>query len=107
MFNVSSINKRYFGLKLTVTDDEGKEHSIQLEVEPPKLKTMKRLVAMGKTASEDSMDELADTIHDILNKNKSGTKVPDEYIDELDFDELIGIMTAYFEWLNQSKNDPN
>ena len=107
MFDISTVGKRYFGIKLVVTDGSDKEHAVQLEVEPPKLKTLKRLVAISKAATEDSMDELAGAVRELLSKNRTKYKVPDEYIDELDYDELVGILTAYFDWLKQSRESPN
>ena len=126
MFDISTVSKRYFGIKLTVTDDSGKTHSLQLDVEPPKVKVLKRLFATFKRASTaavnkdgtdnpkeaeidaDIFDDLSETVLKILNKNKAHTKVPEEYIDDLDLDQLLEIVTAYFDWLGKTKSsDPN
>jgi hypothetical protein len=65
MFDVSAISKRYFSIKLTATDDDEKEHSVQLDVGPAKVKALKKLVSVSKAAkddaSEDAMDELAES----------------------------------------------
>ena len=107
MFDLSAIKKRYFDIKLTVTDDAGKANEIKLEVEPPKLKTLKKLIAVSKSANEDSMDELAGAIQQLLSKNKSGFVVPMDYIEELDLDQMEMILSAYIEWVSEIKSDPN
>ena len=98
MFDVTTVSKRYFDIKLNDT---------RLEVEPPKVKTLKKILALSKVRNEDAMDELAEAVRILLSKNKSGYKVPDELVDGLDLDQLNAILTAYFEWLAQEKKDPN
>jgi hypothetical protein len=107
MFDISTINKRYFGIKLTITDDEDKERSIEIEVEPPKVKVLKNLMKVRKTANEDAMNELSEAIRKMLSKNKANYIVPIEYIDELDSDQMVEILNAYFEWLGKEKNSKN
>ena len=107
MFDVSSVSKRYFVVTLTITDNDDKTHSITLEVEPPKLKMLKKLMAIKKTANEEAMDELSEAIRQMLSKNKAKYKVPDEYIDELDYDEMNELLTEYFDWLCKEKNSKN
>lgn len=89
----------------------GEEHELKLQVEPPKLKLLRRLTAIAKPGEGAdnfaAMDELRDVVRDMLSKNKAGCKVPDEYVDSLDFDQLIGIITAYFEWLGAQKKEKN
>jgi len=107
MFDISTVSKRYFGIKLIATDEDDKAHSIELEVEPPKIKALKSLMAVSKAANEDAMNELAESVRKMLSKNKSGYKVPIEYIDDLNYDQLQDIMTEYFGWMAKAKNDPN
>ena len=107
MFDISTVSKRYFSIKLTVEGDGGKEKGIELEVEPPKVKTLKKLVSVSKVAKEDSMDELAAAVQELLSKNKEGHKVQMEYIDNLDLDQLLQILLAYLGWVAKSKSDPN
>lgn len=98
MFDISTVNKRYFVIKI---------NDITLEVEPPKIKMLKKITALSKSRNEDAMDDLAEAVRMILSKNKTGYKVPEEIIDELDFDQLNEILTAYFEWLSKEKNSKN
>jgi hypothetical protein len=107
MFDISTISKRYFKIKLTAIDDSNEKHSIELEVEPPNVKALKSLTAISKAADDEAIDELTEAVQKMLSKNKSGYKVPMEYIDALNFDELQGILAAYFGWLADTKNSPN
>ncbi|MBE6088160.1 MAG: hypothetical protein E7206_08995 [Clostridium beijerinckii] len=108
MFDISSINKRYFEVKLTETNDVGEEISnIIVEAEPPKLKVLKKITSISKSKGEDAIDELTEAIKMILNKNRAKSKVPDKYIEELDSDQMKELLTEYFKWLNNNKNSPN
>jgi len=98
MFDISVINKRYFDIKIG---------DLTLEVEPPKIKTLKKIMSLSKSRSAEAMDDLAEAVHVILNKNKSGYVVSSEIVDELDLDQLNEILTAYFEWLSKEKSSKN
>ena len=113
MFDISTINKRYFEVCFTVAfeaedcDGESIEKKIELKIEPPKMKTLKRLISISKTNREDSMDELTEAVRLLLNKNKTGYVVPMDIIDNIDYDELIEILNKYFDWLGAEKKSPN
>lgn len=108
MFDINGINKRYFEVTIYKTTDEGEiEDSIKLEVEPPKLKVLKKITRLSKTSEENTIEELTDSIRLILNKNKSKKKVPEEFIEDLDMDQMDSLLTSYFDWLNNAKNSPN
>jgi len=99
MFDLSTINKRYFDIKL---------NDLVLEVEPPKVKTLKKIVNLTRNAKkEDGLDDMTDAIQTLLKKNKDNKEVPAEIIDELDFDEMSMILTAFFEWLTGEKISKN
>ena len=98
MYDISVINKRYFDIKIG---------TIELEVEPPKIKTLKKIMSLSKSRSEETMNDLAEAVGMILNKNKSGYVVASEIIDELDLDQLNEILTAYFEWVSKEKSSKN
>ena len=107
MFDVTTLSKRYFGLRLTVEAEDGKR-DIDLEIEPPKLKTMKRLMALSKSGEdENQIDMLTDALQMLLSKNKSGSKVPRELIEELNFDELQAILEAFLSWIAEVQNQKN
>jgi hypothetical protein len=98
MFDISTLNKRYFNIKI---------NGLELEVEPPKLKVLKKIMALSKTKSAESIDELSEAVGLILSKNKTGYKVPDDVIDELDLDQMFEIITEYFKWLGEARNSKN
>ncbi len=53
------------------------------------------------------MENLSEAIKMILRKNKNNINVSDDLVEELDLDEMNEILTAYFEWIANSKNSPN
>lgn len=108
MFDISTVNKRYFEVKLHETNDNGEiVSSITVEVEPPKLKALKKITSLSKSKEENAIEDLTESIKMILNKNKSKSIVSDKYIDELDSDQMNELLTEYFSWLNKNKNSPN
>ncbi|MDF2985735.1 MAG: hypothetical protein K0R50_1245 [Eubacterium sp.] len=98
MFDIDSISKRYFKIKI---------NNIEIDVEPPKLKVLKKITSLAKAKNEDAIEDLVEAVKIMLNKNKSGYQVQDELIDELDFDQLLEILTAYFKWIGEVRNSPN
>lgn len=102
MFDLNSVNKRYFGVTLYLED--GKE--VQINVEPPKLKTLKSLTSLSKSNDENAIENLEDGIAKILNKNKEKIDVS-EYIDEMTIDEMNQLFKAFYEWLGNEKNSKN
>lgn len=107
MLEISAISKRFFSVKITVTDESEKEKSISLEIEPPKIKTLKKLIAVSKSSNEDAMDDLTEAVRKLLNKNKAKYEVPQDFIEALDFDQLQEVLNGYFDWLKESQNSPN
>ncbi|NFF80438.1 hypothetical protein FDA09_11815 [Clostridium botulinum] len=108
MFDIKSVNQRYFEVKLSVTNDIGEEiKNIVVQVEPPKLKVLKKITTISKAKKEDAIENLTDSIRMMLNKNKARLIVPEEFIDELDLDQMNELLTKYFEWLSNTKNSPN
>lgn len=98
MFDISTVNKRYFSIKLG---------NLEIEVEPPKLKALKKITSLSKSRDEDAIDDLAAAVGMILSKNKAKYIIPTEIIDELDLDQMGEILEKYFEWVNKEKNSPN
>jgi len=98
MYDISIVSKRYFDIKIG---------DLTLEVEPPKIKTLKKIMGLSKARSAETMDDLAEAVRIVLSKNKSGHVVNSEVIDELDLDQLNEILTAYFEWLMKEKSSKN
>jgi thymidylate synthase ThyX len=112
MFDVSQIQKRYFEIRLTVeTEDgqteDGQTNTVELQVEPPTVKQLERLTSVAKADASEVLEELRDAVGSILSKNKARYRVPDAYIENLDFDQLSGILTAYMQWVAEEKQAKN
>lgn len=98
MFDVNTVNKRYFSIKL---------NNLELEVEPPKLKQLKKIMSLSKVRDEDTLKDLAEVIRMILSKNTKRYIVSEEIIDDLDLDQMNDILAAYFDWLGKEKTSKN
>lgn len=98
IFDLNVINKRYFEIKIGNT---------VLEIEPPTKKMLSKITLLRSIKEEDVTDGLYEAVGMILDKNKSGKKLPPETIDELNLDQINEIITAYFTWLSKEKNSPN
>jgi len=99
MLDLSNLNKRYFELRID---------KLTLKIEPPKMKTLKKVLALTKSKDEEAIDDIAEALKSILSKNSKGYQVPLEVIDELDYDQMIFIIEAFFKWMYEARNnDPN
>lgn len=108
MFDVSSVNQRFFGVTLHVMDEAGEDHALLLQVEPCKMKTLKGFLALQHESGEEVLNKLQDLVLKVLRKNKGRKEVPAEYAEEMTIDELTGLLAAYFGWINKThKSDPN
>jgi len=108
MFDVKKVNHRYFEVKLSITNENGEEEkSIDVEVEPPKIKILKRIMGVAKIKDEDAIEELTECVRLLLNKNKRKITIQEEYIDEMDFDEMQNLILEFFIWLGKTKELPN
>lgn len=99
MLDLNKVSKRYFDIKID---------TLTLKVEPPKMKTIKKVLALTKCKDEEAIDDIAEALRMILSKNSKGYQVPAEVIDELDFDQMLLIIEEFFKWMNEArKSDPN
>lgn len=105
MFDITSVNTRYFPVHLVIPDETEGKKAVDLDVEPPKLKQLNRLLKVSKAEQSDMIDELQSAVADLLNKNRSGYKVPAEYIAAITVDQLNAILAAYFDWLNTERKN--
>lgn len=105
MFDVKNcVKERYFPIKMYCIEN-GKEKSFELNVEPPKLKTLKKLMTITEK-SDMSANDFKYIVTALLAKNKEH-RVVDKFVDELSIDQLKAIYTAFMEWLNDNKNEKN
>lgn len=114
MFDISTVNRRYFEIKIKVSLEEtvkdeivNVEKEVDLEVKPPKLKALKKISSLSENREEEAIGNLSQALKMILCNNRTNYVVSDEIIDELDLDEMNGILTEYFKWLAKEKNSKN
>ncbi|WNX85255.1 hypothetical protein RWV98_02975 [Agathobaculum sp. NTUH-O15-33] len=101
MYDLTAVRRRYFKVKLS--------NGRVIDLEPPKLKTLNRLVHVAKGGQEpEELDETFELFSRLLSKNKQHYRICAAQVEEwFDWDEMIGILTEFFGWLNQEKRDPN
>lgn len=95
MFDLNSVITRFFTLNL---------NNNQIEVEPPKVKTLKKLIAVQKNNDYGAFIEI---MSEVLSKNRQKKKITVEMLDGIDVDVLNEISVQYFTWLSEVKNNPN
>ena len=102
MLDLTAVNRRYFQVKF---------NGRVLDVEPPKLKTLNKLVSIAKAAGNGDAEAFADMtplIAQLLSKNKKNIRISASIVEEsLDTDGMILLLTEFLSWINQEKNDPN
>ena len=103
-YDMAAVKSRYFHAVLRAEMEDGTEKTITVDALPPKLKFLRKLSKIVKDEAA-GMDELRDAVAKIFSRNKSGTVVPPEFIDEFDQDGLAGICTAYFGWVADAKKN--
>lgn len=107
MYDMSTLVKRYF----TITLDDGRT----LELEPPKLKVLKKISQLSKlTGASDGeltvedIESLSSAIALSLSKNKSNVNItPDEVEDMFDIDGMYDFLTKYFGWVSEIQSSKN
>ena len=110
MFDISTVTKEYFTVKLCVRDDDTDEvlKKMEVNVGAPKIKTLKKIMSLAKESNDnDESDKLSGALRLILDKNKEHTKVPEEFIDDLEYDEMLMLYNAFFEWMGNKKSSKN
>lgn len=95
MFDFSNVITRYFTITINGTG---------LEVEVPRVKTLKKLISVQKTQDYDAF---IDVMSEILSKNRQQKSITVEMLDGTDVDVLNTLTTEYFAWLKEVKNHPN
>lgn len=105
MYDMTKYRTRYFDTKL--------KNGKILNLEPPKLKVLKRISSLSaiKNAEELTEKEISNLIEAVsiaLSKNKQGYKVSSEQVEEqFDIDETVDFLNAYFDWVNEIQNQKN
>lgn len=115
MFDMRNLTPRYFEVRLP--------NGLRLEVEPPKLKVLKHIMAVSKidttgitadgedeeqTVGADVFESLAEGVAMALSKNKQKKEITTEFVaDVLNLDQIQGLLTEYFNWVAEIKNSKN
>lgn len=105
MYDMTNLVTRYFKIKLK----SGQE----LELEPPKLKVLKKISKLSKSVSNDELSEdditnLSEAIALSLSKNKQAVNISSDYVeDNFDIDEMYDFLTNYYNWVGEIQNSKN
>lgn len=98
MFDMTKLKTRYFDLKL--------KNGQMINVEPPRIKTLKKIMALSKVDEEnislEDFNSLVEASSLAFSKNKQNTKLSVEYFDNnFDIDSLQDLLKEYFEWIDR------
>lgn len=104
MLDLSVINKRYFEITL---HNSGDGSIVKLEIEPPKVKTLKKLLEVTKLPEEKMVDGLVEGVLLILNKNRSGTAISKDLVEEMELNQMMVLVQTFMNWLNETQNSKN
>ena len=105
MYDMNTLVKRYF----TITLEDGRK----LELEPPKLKVLKKISQLSKLGNDAELtaadiESLSTAISLSLSKNKSNVKITSDEVEDLfDIDEMYDFLTKYFNWVSEIQNQKN
>lgn len=108
MFKISDKNlnytTRFFTVTFTREDEETEQEiSVTIDVTPAKLKTLRQIEEIQADKDNSSFNEFVRLLCKVFNKNKQKIKV-NEFLDDLDMDELSILLQNYADWLS---NNPN
>lgn len=105
MLDLSCVKKRYMAVMF---------NGRRLDIEPPKLKTINRLMDIVKESQRDAVgaaeavSQLTPIIVRLLSKNKQNFRVSMDAVEQaMDYDAMLVFLKALFGWLNEEKHDPN
>lgn len=105
MYDMTRLQTRYFDTKL--------KNGKILNIEPPKLKVLKKIAALSnikntEELSENDIDNLIEAISLALSKNKQNYKVSVDFVEEnYDIDEIMDFMNNYFGWVEEIQKSKN
>lgn len=105
MYDMAKLKTRYFDIKLRT----GKI----LNIEPPKLKVLKKIAALSEVKNTEELGEkdienLTEAVALALSKNRQNFKITrDQVENEYDIDEIMDLLNNYFDWVNSIQNSKN
>lgn len=103
MFDMTQYIPRYFKIKL--------KNGKTLEVEPPKLKILKKILKLSNVKdnmTEKDFDNIILAVSMAISKNKQNYKVKTDWLeDNHNIDELQDLLINYFNWVDEIENSKN
>lgn len=105
MYDMTALVTRFFKIKL--------KNGLFLELEPPKLKTLKKIASLSRTQStgnisEEDISNLSEAIALSLSKNKQNKTISIETVEDMfGVDEMYDFLTNYFKWVSEIQNSKN
>lgn len=105
MYDMTKLKTRYFDIKL--------KNGKILNIEPPKLKVLKKIAALSEVKNTEELGEkdiskLTEAVSLALSKNRQNFKISTEQVeDNYDIDEIVDLLNNYFEWVNSIQNSKN
>lgn len=105
MYDMTKLKTRYFDIRL--------KNGKVLNIEPPKLKVLKKIAALSAVKDteefgEKDIENLTTAVSLALSKNKQNFKISTEQVeDNYDIDEIVDLLNNYFEWVNSIQNQKN
>jgi hypothetical protein len=100
MFDINSVNVDHFKINL--------DNNEVIDINPPKIKVLKKIMALTKVTDETAINEVSIALQMILNSNKQGKVFDDNYIDEkFTLQNMKEFLKEYFKWVSSIKNSPN
>ena len=105
MYDMTALVTRYFKIKL--------KNGLFLELEPPKLKVLKKISSLSKSISAKELTDkditiLAEAIALSLSKNKQNKTISIDTVENMfDIDEMYDFLSNYFKWVGEIQNQKN
>lgn len=105
MYDMTKLKTRYFDIKL--------QNGKILNIEPPKLKVLKKIAALSEVKDtgelgEKDIENLTEAIALALSKNRQNFKITKEQVeDNYDIDGIMDLLNNYFDWVNSIQNSKN
>lgn len=103
MFDMKSLTTRYFEVRL--------QNGLKLDVEPPKIKALKKILTLTRVDgefNEATLSDLVEGVSLVLSKNKQSKTITVEFItNEFDLAAMQSLLVEYFKWVGEIQNSKN
>lgn len=111
MFDMKALKTRYFELRLC--------NGLRLEVEPPKIKVLRKIMELAKVDSEggdesggdfddSAISMLSEALSMALSKNRQSKTITTDWIeDNMNIDEIQELLMQYFTWVQDIQSSKN